>query len=589
MKLQRAFDFLSHQLETAPKQDCLAYKVNGEWKKFSTKEVVEIVNNLSAAFLSMGYKKGDKMAIISTNRPEWNFVELAMQQIGVISVPMYPTITVEDYNYIFHHAGVKLVFVEGQEIYDRVTKAIADLEGIDGVYSFEPIGGCELWNTLAEKGKKGDHERVDLLKNQIREDDLLTIIYTSGTTGRPKGVMLSHHNMVSNALGVSVVILGEGDRIKRALSFLPLCHVYERIGVYVYLYLGISVYYAESIEKIGDNVKEVKPNTFNTVPRLLEKVYDKIMAKGNSLTGVSKKLFFWAVDLGLKYEPDKDMGFWYNFQLGIARSLIFSKWQEALGGEIVTISSGAAALQPRLARIFWAANIKILQGYGLTETSPVITASSSNPAEARLGCVGKTIEGVEVKIAEDGEILCKGPNVMQGYYKDPEKTAEVMTGEWFHTGDIGEFIEGKYLKITDRKKEMFKTSGGKYIAPQLMENKFKESYLIEQIMVVGEGKKFPSALIVPNFEGLEEWCKDHNITYSSPKEVLQNAKVKAMYDKEVEKYNQSFAKWEKIKKYAIIDSPWGIDSGELTPTLKLKRRVVKQKFGNQIDAMYENV
>lgn len=589
MNLHRAFDFLSHQLTTNPKDDCLSYKVGGIWKKFSTQEVFDIVNQLSAAFLSMGYKKGDKMAVISTNRPEWNFVELAMQQIGVISVPMYPTITVEDYEYIFEHAGVKLIFVEGQEIYDKVSKAIEKLDGIDGVYSFDKVPNCKSWKEVQEEGKRGDLEQVDLLKNQIDESDLLTIIYTSGTTGRPKGVMLSHKNMVSNTIGVSFVIAGEEGRIKRALSFLPLCHVYERIGIYVYLYMGISVYYAESIEQIGENCKEIKPHTFNTVPRLLEKVYDKIMAKGNTLSGLAKSLFFWAVELGLKYEPDQNMGLWYDIQLSIARKLIFSKWREALGGEIITISSGAAALQPRLARIFWAADIKVLQGYGLTETSPVITASSSKPEEARLGCVGKPIADVEVKIADDGEILCKGPNVMQGYYKSPEKTAEVMTGEWFHTGDIGEFVDGKYLKITDRKKEMFKTSGGKYIAPQLMENKFKESYLIEQIMVVGEGKKFPSALIVPNFEGLEEWCSDAGIPYSSPKAAIKDPKVLAKFEEEVATYNASFAKWEKIKKFSLMESAWGIDTGELTPTLKLKRRVVKQKFGEQIEGLYENL
>lgn len=590
MTIKRAFDFLYHQLETSPKSAALSNKVDGVWKSYSTQEVVDIVNNLSKSFLKMGYKKGDKMAIISTNRPEWNFLELAMQQIGVVSVPMYPTITVEDYEYIFEHAGVKLVFVGDQEIATKVYKAIAKLEGIDEVYSFDRIEGCKFWKELEEAGKNDSNlEPVNLLKNQIREEDLLTIIYTSGTTGRPKGVMLSHGNIVSNTIGVSHVIAQEEGKVKRAISFLPLCHVYERTGIYVYLYLGIEVYYAENIEKIGENILEIKPNTFNTVPRLLEKVYDKIIAKGNTLTGAKKSLFFWAVDLGLKYEPDQDMGFMYNLKLGIARKLIFSKWQAALGGEMVTISSGAAALQPRLARVFWAAGIKILQGYGLTETSPVITASSSNPDLARIGCVGMVIDGVEVKIADDGEILCKGNNVMQGYYKAPEKTAEVMTDGWFHTGDIGEFVDGKFLKITDRKKEMFKTSGGKYIAPQLMENKFKESLLIEQVMVVGESKKFPSALIVPNFEALEAWCGEQNIPYTSPKEIVKDPKVLKQYEKEVTTYNASFAKWEKIKKFALMDNVWGIDTGELTPTLKLKRRVVKQKYEGAIEGLYENL
>ena len=586
MKLTRAFDFLYHQAANSPREDSLCYKVDGEWKKFSTQEIIDIVNKLSAAFLKLGYKKGDKMAIISPNRPEWNFVELAMQQIGVVSVPMYPTITVEDYEYIFGHAGVKLVFVDGQDIKNKVTKAIANLEGIDDVYSFDKLEGGKHWKELLKLANNELVEQVNLLKNQIETDELLTIIYTSGTTGRPKGVMLSHSNLVSNTIGVSHIIENEKGTIKKALSFLPLCHVYERTGIYVYLYLGIGVYYAESIDSIGDNLKEVQPNTFNTVPRLLEKVYDKIIAKGNALSGLAKVLFFWAIDLGMKYEPHKDMGFLYDLKLKIARALIFSKWQEALGGEIKTISSGAAALQPRLARIFWAANIKVLQGYGLTETSPVITASSSDPKDTRIGCVGAVIDGVEVKIAEDGEILCKGKNVMQGYYKNPEKTAEVMTEDWFHTGDIGEFVEGKYLKITDRKKEMFKTSGGKYIAPQLMENKFKESFLIEQVMVVGEGKKFPSALIVPNFEGLEDWATGMKIPFSSPHDLVNNPKVLEKYQEEVDRYNKSFAKWEKIKKFVLVDSPWGIDTGELTPTLKLKRRVVKQKYEEKIDDLY---
>lgn len=586
MKITRAFDFLYHQLENFPKADSLNYKYDGQWKSFTTEEVVNISREVGMGLIASGLQPGDKVAIVSPNRPEWNFIELAVQQAGLIGVPLYPTISSDDYSYILDHADVRMVFVGTQDIYDRVWAAAKDMTSIDlGIFSFDHLDTCEHWSTVQEKGKDGDAAELQRRSDAVKHEDLLTIIYTSGTTGRPKGVMLSHKNIVTNTIGVRKrVAVKDGNH--KALSFLPLCHVYERTGIYVYFYTGTSIYYAESIEAIGDNLREIKPHTFNTVPRLLEKVYDKIIAKGNDLEGFKHKLFFWAVDLGLQYEPNEDQGFVYNLKMAIANKLIFSKWREALGGNIIYISSGAAALQPRLARVFWSAGIRVLQGYGLTETSPVITASHVEDDLARVSCVGPVIDGVEVSFAEDGEILCKGPNVMMGYYKDPEKTAEVMTGEWFHTGDIGVLVENKFLKITDRKKEMFKTSGGKYVAPQVIENVLKESFYIEQLAVIGESRKFPCALIVPNFEALEKWCKDESINYGSPQEIVKNPKVKALIDGEIAEANKRFGNWEQIKKYTLLPDQWTVESGEMTPTMKLKRRVINEKFASQIEAIY---
>lgn len=581
----RVFDFLYYQQKNGAIANALNYKQSGLWKGFSTDEVIQIVRELSLGLLASGLKAGDKVAIVSPNRPEWNFIDFACQQIGVITVPMYPTITVEDYEYIFGHAEVKMIFAADLELIEKVKKATASLN-IDQVYSFDQIEGTDHWTEVREKDKDGDFSVVQQTMDGVRPEDLLTIIYTSGTTGRPKGVMLSHSNIVSNTISVSERIMGSliaGQ--DRTLSFLPMCHIYERTAIYVYFYNRLAIYYAENMDKIGDNIKEVSPNMFTCVPRLLEKVYDKIVSKGYELPLVKRKLFFWAIGLGLRYDPNGTFSSWYHFKLKIARKLIFSKWQEALGGKLKMISSGAAALQPRLARVFWAADIPVCEGYGLTETSPVITATAAFPDYVRIGSVGRLIDGVEVKIAEDGEILCKGPNVMMGYYKSPEQTAEVLRDGWFHTGDIGVIEEG-FLRITDRKKEMFKTSGGKYIAPQLMENKFKESIYIEQIMVIGEGRKFPSALIVPNFEALEEWQKTSNVTASGHKELIINSQVVKLFQAEVDRYNQEFGNWEQVKKFELVESVWGIDTGELTPTLKLKRRIIKEKFKEMIERIY---
>ena len=584
MQITRLFDLINFQIATYDKQVALAQKVNGSWKTYSSRDLKKIVDNLSLAFLRSGIDKDDKVAIISDNRPEWNFIDLALQQIGAVSVPMYPTISADDYNYIFHHAEVKKVFVGINEIY---LKAVEGSKNLDvQIVSFDKIKDCDYWEDFMSTGESGNLAELESIKDSIKSDDLFTIIYTSGTTGRPKGVMLSHHNVISNLLAIEDrMIVPRGEA--KALSFLPLCHIYERTGSFCFIYMGISIYYAESMEAIGENLKEVQPHIFNTVPRLLEKVYDKIISKGYELTGVKKSLFFWALNLGLKYEPNKDQGAWYNFQLKMANKIIFIKWREALGGNVMQINSGASALQPRLARVFWSAGIPVNEGYGLTETSPVVSSSICNHKDIRIGMVGRIVKDVEVKIASDGEILVKGPNVMQGYYKQPELTAEVLGPDgWFHTGDIGEIHEGNYLKITDRKKEMFKTSGGKYIAPQPMENKFKESSLIEQILVVGENKNYPAALIIPSIIGLQDWCRHKDIPYTTDAEMLQKPEIIEKFQKEIDNLNKYFGKWEQVKKFKILPTQWTVETGELTPTMKLKRKVIHQKFAKEIESLH---
>ncbi|MCP4521561.1 MAG: long-chain fatty acid--CoA ligase [Cytophagales bacterium] len=586
MKTQRLFDLLEYQLENTPQENAFAKKENGEWITYSTQEAVNYANNISLGLLELGIKKQEKVAIISMNRPEWNFVDYGIQQIGAVSVPMYPTITVEDYNYIFKDAGVKAVFVSDAELYAKVQEAVKDIEGIVGIYTFDKVDGAQYWEEVSDLGSDKAVEDLKLHKAGVDETDLLTLIYTSGTTGKPKGVMLNHSNLMSNVLATEKIL--PVDAGSDALSFLPLCHVYERMLTYLYVYAGVSIYYAESMETIGDNLKEVKPHIFSTVPRLLEKVYDKIYAKGLELSGIKRKLFFWALELGHKFELNKNQGFWYNFQLNLANKLIFSKWREALGGNVRLITSGSAALQPRLATVFWSANIPVLEGYGLTETSPVISVNKPNPDEVRIGTVGPLIEGIEVKIAEDGEILTRGPHIMQGYYNKPDKTAEVIDEDgWFHTGDIGTMVEGKYLKITDRKKDQFKTSGGKYIYPQMLENKFKESVLIEQIMITGEFRKFPGALIVPSFEGLRDYCGHKGIPYTTDAEMLKLPQIMDKFQREVDKFNESFAQYEKVKRFELLPTSWTIETGELTPTMKCKRKVIKEKYADAIERIYD--
>ncbi len=580
MELTRLFDLIPYQVQKFNKEIAFSRKEEGVWKTYSSKEVQDIIDELSLGFLAQGIQAGKKVAIISENRPEWNFIDLALQQIGVISVPMYPTITVADYAYIFDHAEVQVIFAGDQIIYDKALQAGKGRK----IYTFDRLPEVPHWTEVQAQGKPEDRTSLANHKASVKPEDLFTIIYTSGTTGRPKGVMLTHANVLSNLMSVSN-IMSPPVGTSKVLSFLPLCHIFERTASFCFVYMGYSIYYAENMETIGDNLKEVQPHLFNTVPRLLEKVYDKIVAKGYELTGVKKKLFFWALELGLRNDPAADMGGWYDFQLKIANKLIFSKWREALGGNIQQINSGASALQPRLARVFWAAGIRVCEGYGLTETSPVVTASIGTKEEIRIGYVGKIVQDVEVKIAEDGEILVKGPNIMQGYYKEPEMTAEVIKDGWFHTGDIG-VLDGRYLKITDRKKEMFKTSGGKYIAPQVMENKFKESPLIEQLIVVGADRNYPAALIVPSFDGLKEFCKRSDIAYTTDSEMIQNEQVQEKYLSEVAKFNELFGGWEQIKRFELLEAPWGIETGELTPTMKLKRKVIMEKYADRVEALY---
>lgn len=576
------FDIPYYQLERFPQEVALAAKENGSWKTHSTQQFIDQANVVSRALLRMGIKPGDTIALVSNNRPEWNIVDIGMLQIGAIGVPVYPTISEAEYEYIFNHAEVKLCFAATEELYDKVKNLKARIGSLQEIYTFEQIEGATHWSALLEQGKDDSNQaEVQARMDAAKANDLATLIYTSGTTGAPKGVMLSHNNLVQN-VEASMERLPVNENAT-ALSFLPLCHVYERMIVYLYFRAGVSIYYAESMDTIGDNLREVKPNVFTAVPRLLEKVYDRIVGKGAELSGIKKKLFYWALELGLAYEFDK--GGWYNFKLGIARKLIFSKWQEALGGNVEVVASGSAALQPRLARVFYAAGIPVMEGYGLTETSPVISVNAEVTG-VRFGSVGKVLSNVEVKIADDGEICMRGPNLMMGYYKDEVRTNEVIDSEgWFHTGDIGVLEEG-FLRITDRKKEIFKTSGGKYIAPQQMENKFKESRFIEQVMVVGEYQKFPAALITPAWEFLEDWAERKGIKCANREEFCANKQVIARFQREIDTYNKEFGSWEQIKKFELLPVEWGIDTEELTPTLKLKRKVIKQKYGSYIEQIY---
>lgn len=587
MSYSRLIDLLPFQLQNYPLQDCLAEKVNGEWVKYSTKDVITQSDKVSRALLKYGLQPGDKIALIANNRPEWNFVDLGSLGINVTVVPIYPTISEEEYKFIFNDAEVKLAFVSDNNLFKKVTAIKPDVASLQDIFTFDKVEGAKHFNELLALDTDPDMTRVNEIRAAIKPDELATIIYTSGTTGTPKGVMLSHHNIVSNVQAVSGILPVHSGQ--RALSFLPLCHIFERVVVYVYYSQGVSVYYAESMDTIAPNLKEVQPHFFTTVPRLLEKVYNTIVNKGLELTGIKKSLFFWALNLGLRYDDHGRNGAFYNLQLSIARKLIFSKWKEALGGNIIGIVTGAAALQTRLAKVFNAAGIIVRQGYGQTETSPVLTVDRFEDGQFMLGSVGQVIPGVEVKLAPgNNEILCKGPNIMMGYYKRPDLTAETIDADgWLHTGDVGEFIEGKYLHITDRVKELFKTSGGKYVAPQVIENKMKESPFIEQIMVVGENEKFVSALIVPSFPNLVDWCKRHNIdATTSHEDLLKNTEVINLFKSEVEKLNQNFGHVEQVKRYKLLTKEWSVDGGELTPTLKLKRKVILEKYKAIIAEIY---
>ena len=587
IEITRLFDFPYYQLEKYNLDTALVTKYDGEWIKTSTKEYLDKANAVSRALLRLGVKKDDKIAVISTtNRTEWNIMDIGVLQVGAQNIPIYPTISSEDYEYVLNHSESIYCFVSDVEVLEKVNKVKANTK-LKEVFSFDHIEGCKHYSELFELGKDDSNQaELDARKDEVKPSDLATIIYTSGTTGTPKGVMLSHNNIVSNTLNsIPRLPITQGET--RVLSFLPICHIFERILIYVYQYAGVGIYFAEAIDKIGDNAKEVKPNLMSVVPRLLEKVFDKIYAKGDELSGIKKALFYWAIHLGEQYEPYGANGWWYEFKLKIARKLIFSKWKEALGGELTTMVSGSAALHPRLSRIFCAAGMYIMEGYGLTETSPVVAVGMYANNMFKIGTVGKPIGGVEVKIAEDGEILIKGPNVMMGYYKDPEKTASVMTGDYFHTGDKGELDEDGFLKITGRKKEMFKTSGGKYVIPTLLENELKESHFIEQAMVIGEGEKMPAVLIQLNFEFVKDWIdKKHNLVGKSVEEIINSDVVKNRIQKELDKCNKNFGKWEQMKKFELTPDVWSIESGHLTPTMKMKRSVIKDMYKDLVEKIY---
>ena len=583
----RLFEFIEYQNEHAPLKKSFTTKYNGKWESLSTENFISQSRAISRALVGLGIKAGDKIAMISSNnRSEWSVIDVGLLTLGAVNIPIYPTISSKDYEYILNHSESIYCFVSDQEVYDKVKSIQKNVKSLKKVYSFDKIKTCPHWSELLDEGAKMDHDNtVTKMKNQVKSEDLATIIYTSGTTGVPKGVMLSHNNVVSNVVSASKrlpLTIGQAS----ALSFLPVCHIFERVILYIYMFNSVSVYFAESIETIADNLKEIKPNVMTAVPRLLEKVYDKIYARGGELTGIKKSLFYWAVNLGLQYQPYGQNGAWYEFKLKIAKKLILSKWQEALGGNLELICSGSAPLQSRLARVFTAAGMTLVEGYGLTETSPVISVCDMRENKFKIGTVGKVIDGVEVKIAEDGEILCKGPNVMMGYYKEEKMTKGVMSGDYFHTGDIGEIDSEGFLKITDRKKEMFKTSGGKYIAPAVIENQMKQSLFIEQIMVVGSGRRMPTAVIQPNIDHVIEWLKEKGIECNSLSKAIQETILKDEILKEVENHNQNFGSWEQIKKIELTPDVWSIDDGHLTPTMKLKRKVVTEKYKDLIEKMY---
>lgn len=586
-EVTRIFDLLElYKSDYSSKEDVFGYKENGEWKKHSAGDYLNFSYKVSSALLKLGITRDDKVATIVNNSPQWNFLDMGLMQIGAINVPVYPTISIENFRFIFNDAEVKLVFISSYEVYQKIEEVIRLTDTLQEVFLMEKVEGIKSFDDFLALADEENYQAVDQIKKNIKPGDLASLIYTSGTTGQPKGVMLSHHNFVTNFLAVSDII--RVNMVGRVMSFLPLCHVYERMLNYMYQNVGISVYYAESIDKLSDNLKEVHPELFCAVPRVLEKSFDKIMAKGRDLKRIKKQLFFWAVNLGYKYQPDHANGWWYHFKLGIADRLIFSKWREALGGELRIVVSGGAALQTRIAKVFWAAKIQVMEGYGLTETSPVIAVSNFKPGGVKFGTVGPVLPGVTVKIAGDGEILCKGPNVMLGYYKRPDLTREVIDEEgWFHTGDIGAFENDKYLRITDRKKEMFKTSGGKYIAPQALENKFKESAFIENIMVVGEHKNFAAAIIVPNFDYLRSWCRVKKEPFKNNQEAIQNKRIVNRIQRAVDEINETLDKIEQIKKFVLLDKPWTVEDGDLSQTLKLKRKELMEKHRELIERIYE--
>lgn len=586
MEIFRTFDIVGKMLAEYPKEDALAVKRNGKWEKFSTAEYRRLVDLFSYGLLAMGIQKGDKIFTISNNRPEWNIIDIGMSQVGAVHVPVYPNNSDEEYLHILTHSDARFVIVSSQDFYEKILPLVKKSPLVEKVFTFDQVKGAANWQEIINLGSKNiQPEKLKTISEAIQPDDLVSIIYTSGTTGRSKGVMLSHDNFMANVKATFHIL--PIDHTGRFLSFLPLCHVFERMVNYLIQHQGVSVYYAESTETIGDNLREVNPDGFASVPRVIEKLFDKLLLKGKELKGIKRGLFFWAVDIGLKYELNGANGALYEMKRKIADKLIYSKWREALGGNLKLIVSGGAALQPRLARVFCCAGIKIQEGYGLTETSPVIAVNHGEFPLLRFGTVGPLLDNVQVKIAEDGEILMKGPSLMMGYYKDPEKTAEVIDSEgWFHTGDIGELQDLHILKITDRKKEIFKLSTGKYVAPQVVENIFKESQFIEQLMVVGADEKFTAAIICPSFHFLNGWAFLHHVKYRDTKELILHPKVRERFQEEVDRINKQLNSYEQIKQFELTCTEWTPETGELSPTLKLRRNVVKQKYKILFDRIY---
>jgi long-chain acyl-CoA synthetase len=592
-KPTRLFDCITYQLEKFPKEDMLAAKEEGTWRKYSTREIEQSVNQLAAGLLALGVSGNDmtvehqdKIGIIANNRAEWLTTDLAVQKLGAVLVPIYPTTNPLEIEFIFQDAAVKYVFVSSEELYHKILAIRNKVPSIKNIYSFNQIPGADHWSSVLAMSTQAGIEQVEAISKTIQPDHLATIIYTSGTTGTPKGVMLTHNNILSNVLSSKESFPFEDRPEFKALSFLPLNHIFEKMVSYIYLFSGNSIYYAESMDTIGANLLEVKPDLFCTVPRLLEKVYERIMAKGAALTGLKRKLFFWAVELGKKYDNNRNLGFWYNFKLSIANKLIFNKWREALGNNLKYIVTGGAACQERLLRIFTGAGIPIYEGYGPTENSPVITVNRKGKGLCKLGTVGPVINGQEVRLEPDGEICVKGPSVMKGYFKRPDLTAETVIDGWLHTGDIGQFEDGIFLRITDRKKELFKTSGGKYVAPAAIENKLKESRFVEQVIVVGSEMKFVGALIVPAFNQLAEWCNQHQISTESHETMIENPEVKKFYRGIIDQYNQQFNHVEQVKKFELLPREWSIEAGELTPKMNIKRKVILEKYHAYIDKIY---
>lgn len=585
MEIQRLFDLLEKTKQMGYREVVFAGKEEGEWKKYNSDEYYEFAYNISYALIHLGLQPGDKVITITSNRPEWNILDMGIMLCGAVHVPVYPTISENDYRYILAHSEAKLVFTAGKELYEKVKPIADEIPAIIDIYTFKNINGLKHFSELVELGSKHPvPERIEQIKSSIMPDDVATIIYTSGTTGNPKGVMLSHANILSNVFETYTI---PPAHAKRVLSFLPMCHVYERMMNYMYQYKGYSIYYVENLAHISDFMSEVRPHIITTVPRLLESIFDKIMSKGRKLKFPVRQIFFWAVNLGLKYDDQGNTG-WYKLRLFFARKLVFKKWQKALGGELDIIVSGGAALQMRLAKVFWAAGFRVLEGYGLTETSPVIAVNRFEKNGIKFGTVGLPLSNVEVKIAEDGEILTRGPHIMKGYFKEPQLTADVMTEDgWFKTGDIGMLESQGQLRITDRKKEIFKTAAGKYIAPQVIENKFKESPFIEQILVLGENQKYAAALIVPNFAHLKSWCEVKNIEYSNDSEMIENPEIRKRIQKEIDHLNKNFGEWEQIVRFELLAESWSTDKGELTPTLKLKRNYIVQKYESRVEKLFE--